>query len=194
MTKGGLITLGLGALLLAGCAAPKALLLEGEDGHVGALAVLNPDGSEQILDSPLRSARLGSRSARLRTVTSVKPTYQQLLSNLPPPEARISLEFINGTTTITEGSRPRLEDIRAAIRSHPGAEVQVTGHTDSVGRPEYNDELSLRRANEVLLWLVEQGFPKDLMTAVGRGEREPVIDAGDEVPVEANRRVEVIVR
>lgn len=182
-------------LLLAGCSAPQALLLPGEDGHpTGALAVLAQDGSEQVMDTPLRSARMGGARASLRTAKTVKPGYQQLLASLPPPARSFTLYFYQGTSSITQASRPLLEDIRAEIAKRPGVEVQVTGHTDSVGGDDENDRLSLQRANEVMVWLIQEGFPREVLSAVGRGERDPVANVGDGVAVPQNRRVEVIVR
>jgi outer membrane protein OmpA-like peptidoglycan-associated protein len=70
----------------------------------------------------------------------------------------------------------------------------VTGHTDREGSDEDNDVLSQRRAEEVLGILAGEGIPRELMTAVGRGERQPKVVTPDGVAEPANRRVEVTVR
>jgi len=182
-------------LLLGACAAPKALLLPGEDGHpVGALAVLDDKGGEQVLDKPLREARMTRGGATLRTETKVKPAYQQLMNTLPPPAKSFTLYFIDGTSTLLPSSRPVLDQIRAEMAARSGAEVQVTGHTDTVGSDDDNDRLSQKRADEVMAELIAEGFPKDALSAVGRGEREPAVNTGDNVANAENRRVEVIVR
>ena len=70
----------------------------------------------------------------------------------------------------------------------------MIGHTDTVGGDETNDRLSERRAEEVMNWLVGQGFDRSQMSAVGRGERDLRVVTADNVANAANRRVEVIVR
>lgn len=95
---------------------------------------------------------------------------------------------------MTPASVPVLVALRAEIARRPGAEVQVTGHTDTVGSDADNDVLSLRRAREILNLLASKGFDRSIMTAVGRGERELKVPTADNVSNPANRRVEVIVR
>ncbi len=70
----------------------------------------------------------------------------------------------------------------------------VIGHTDTVGKAEANDELSLRRARAVGNLLVSKGFPADLITPIGRGERELAVATADEVAEPRNRRVEILIR
>jgi len=182
-------------LLVAACAAPTALLLPGEDGHpTGAMAVLGKDGGEQVLDHPLASARMSGGRATLRTKKKIKPAYQQLVAILPPPLKSFTLYFIEGTTTIVPSSRDMLEQIRVEVARRPGAEVQVTGHTDTTGTEDYNDTLSLQRANEIVGFLVSEGFSRDMLSAVGRGERDLAVQTGEGVANAENRRVEVIVR
>ena len=61
--------------------------------------------------------------------------------------------------------------------------VIVVGHTDSIGSDKYNDALSLRRANTVRSYLVNNTFPADQVVAEGRGKREAQMTAqcGQEV-------------
>jgi outer membrane protein OmpA-like peptidoglycan-associated protein len=182
-------------LLLAACAAPTALLLPGEDGHpTGALAVLGKNGDEQVLDQPLLQARLAGQRATIRTISRVTPADKQLIATLPPPAKSFTLYFIEDTTTIVPSSRAVLDQIRAEVAARPGAEVQVTGHTDTLGTEDYNDRLSLQRANEIVEFLVLQGFARDLLSAVGRGERDLAVTTAQGVANAQNRRVEVIVR
>lgn len=95
---------------------------------------------------------------------------------------------------MTPESLPVLEALRAEITKRPGAEVQVTGHTDTVGNEADNDTLSLKRAEEILNFLASKGFDRSIMSAVGRGERELKVPTKDNVSSPVNRRVEVIVR
>jgi outer membrane protein OmpA-like peptidoglycan-associated protein len=182
------------ALAATGCATSSVTLLPGEDGHaVGSIAVLETN-QEVVLDQPLTAGSLSNGPARVRTIKAVKPAYAQLLGSLPPAPARFILTFVQGTAQITEASRPTLDSIRKEIAARPGAAVEVVGHTDTVGSEEDNDRLSQQRAAEVVNVLRAEGFDQDLLSAVGRGERELAVPTVDNVANEQNRRVEVVVR
>jgi outer membrane protein OmpA-like peptidoglycan-associated protein len=62
-----------------------------------------------------------------------------------------------------------------------------------VGSESYNQALSERRANAAANFLISQGVPRDRITAVGRGELEPVASNDDEYGRQQNRRVEVAI-
>ena len=107
---------------------------------------------------------------------------------------RLTLYFQEGTTRLTRESEPGLVFLKKEISERPGAEVQVTGYTDTLGSEDDNDALSQRRAEEVLAALAEQGLDRAMMSAVGRGERELRVKTDDGVREPANRRVVVTVR
>lgn len=181
------------ALAVAGCATSSVTLLPGEGEAGGAVAVLAADGRETVIDRPMSEGTLGQRP-RVRDVRTVRPAHAALLAELPRAPSRFTLNFVQGTTDLTPGSRPVLDRIRAELAARPGAAIEVVGHTDTVGSDEDNDRLSERRAAEVVRALVREGFDEELLFAVGRGERELAVRTGDNVANAANRRVEVVVR
>jgi outer membrane protein OmpA-like peptidoglycan-associated protein len=124
----------------------------------------------------------------------LKKQEAALLTGLPPPAKSFLLYFEQGTTTLTSQSSTVLPALRQEIAARSGAEVEVIGHTDTVGSEEDNDRLSTKRAEEVLAWLASQGFDPSMMSAIGRGERQLMQPTLDNVDNPANRRVEVIVR
>jgi len=183
-------------LLLAGCAHSSMVLLPDEDGGHGEVAILKPDGSGETLVSEAnsRASLGGSPTIKPLGAKGLKPTEAALVSALPPPAKSFTLYFLEGTTDMTRESAPVVDEIRAEIAARPGAEVQVTGHTDTVGSDGDNDALSQKRAEEILNLLANKGFDRTIMSAVGRGERELKVPTGDNVSSPVNRRVEVIVR
>ncbi len=70
--------------------------------------------------------------------------------------------------------------------------VQVTGHTDLIGSETYNLDLSERRANAVVEYLVSQGVDANLISAAGKGESEPVVSC-DQVKGPENRRNQALI-
>ena len=181
--------------LLAGCAHSSMVLLSDEDGGHGQVAILESGGkpTTAIVSEANSRASLGGAPS-IKPLGNLKPEEAVLVSSLPPPAKSFTLYFLEGTTDMTPESAPMLEQIRAEIAKRPGAEVQVTGHTDTVGSSPDNDALSQKRAEEILNLLASKGFDRTIMSAVGRGERELKVPTADNVESPANRRVEVIVR
>ena len=189
---------GSACLLLAGCATSSLVLLPDDEGHQGAVAVLEANGkpTEAVIADGNSRTKLGDPTPSSKPLgqQGLKKQEAALLTGLPPAAKTFLLYFELGTTTLTPDSVSVLTALRAEIAARSGPDVEVTGHTDTVGAEDYNDKLSLRRAEEVMAWLADQGFDRSLMSAVGRGEREPKEATADNVSSRANRRVEVIVR
>ncbi len=182
-------------LLLAACASSSVTLLPGEAGApAGSVVVLNPktEAEKGVLDKP--DTRTGFSKVAPRKVKST--LWAKLTQGFPPPAARFTLYFVEGTTTLVPDSEVELTRLFAEIanRSNNGVSVQITGHTDTVGTDADNDILSLRRAIEIRGFLAEKGLDLSITRTAGRGERELLEPTEDNVPNEHNRRVEVIVR
>jgi outer membrane protein OmpA-like peptidoglycan-associated protein len=72
------------------------------------------------------------------------------------------------------GNLSVLEKVLASVEACDGCEIDVVGHTDSVGRSDYNDALGLKRANAVKNWLVSKGIESSRITIGSRGEKDPI--------------------
>ena len=185
-------------LLLGGCATSSLVLLPDDEGRQGSVAVLEAGGkpTEAVIAEGNSRTKLGDPTPASQPLgdKGLKAQEAALLIALPPPAKSFVLYFDEGTVAPTAESQSVLAALRAEISSRSGPQVEVTGHTDTVGGEEDNDRLSEKRAEEVLNWLVSQGFDRSLMSAVGRGERELKEPTVDNFSSAANRRVEVIVR
>lgn len=71
--------------------------------------------------------------------------------------------------------------------------ARVEGHTDSVGTAQYNQALSLRRAEAVRQALLSGGMRDQNVAAMGRGSSQPIADNADPEGRKENRRVVVII-
>lgn len=185
-------------LMLAACARDTVTLLPGADGgSSGTVAVLTEDGkSVALIDRPYQVGRIRGAAVETRTTNAeeVRRNYGALIDTLPPEPTVYILYFEEGTTTLTAASTPELDKLLAEVPQRPGAEVQVTGHTDTVGKEVDNDILSLKRAAVVRDLLIDRGLAPGDVISVGRGERELLIETADETDEARNRRVEVTVR
>lgn len=185
-----LIALG-AAAALAGCATSKVSLYPDADGATGAVAVFDAKSEAEVgaLTQPNTWAKVGGKSVKAQ---AVKANHAALLAWMPPPPRVYLLYFVQGTTDITPESEATMAALRAAITA--SSEVQITGHTDTVGSSELNDGLSRDRAAEIRAALVKRGLPVENAKLTGRGERELRIKTADGVDEAGNRRVEVILR
>jgi OOP family OmpA-OmpF porin len=69
--------------------------------------------------------------------------------------------------------------------------IEISAHTDSKGADEYNFELSQKRAENVVSYLISKGIDRSRLTAKGYGETVPVSDNETEEGRAENRRVEM---
>jgi outer membrane protein OmpA-like peptidoglycan-associated protein len=70
----------------------------------------------------------------------------------------------------------------------------VNGYTDRSGAPQFNEALSIRRANAVAAELLRRGVPRNEIVTRGFGEANPLVPTADGVREPQNRRVEIILR
>lgn len=100
---------------------------------------------------------------------------------------------------LTAGGKDALDEAAAKIKASPEIKsVTVTGHTDRIGSESYNQKLSERRAKQVADYLATQGVDAGIISAVGKGESEPVVQCtGNKATkkliscLQPNRRVEI---
>lgn len=92
-------------------------------------------------------------------------------------------------------STPTLQEIGAMLEEHPELSLIIEGHTDDEGDEVYNLELSQKRSESVVRYLVEShGISAKRLDAVGFGEGNPVADNSTPEGRQQNRRVELVVR
>jgi outer membrane protein OmpA-like peptidoglycan-associated protein len=190
-------------LMLAGCATPpwgsprteRIILLPSESSTPSAVIVKTRD-AEAILDKPYSKVEIRGTTL-VTTQTSeedVKRLYSGLLSAQPRPPQTYTLFFVSGTDELTAASKIAFEDARRQVASWSGAEIVVIGHTDRTGSEEFNDSLSLERAQVIASRLESEGISSDVIEVAARGEREPLVETGKGISEPRNRRVEIKVR
>ncbi len=87
-----------------------------------------------------------------------------------------------------------VDRLGAYLRKYPDTTAVIEGHTDEVGTDEYNMQLSQRRANSVVEYLVNHsGIDRSRLRAVGYGKTRPVADNHTEEGKRQNRRIDSII-
>jgi outer membrane protein OmpA-like peptidoglycan-associated protein len=101
--------------------------------------------------------------------------------------------FGNDSATLNANSRGGIERIGRALLGVEIDRLRLEGHTDSVGRPDYNQRLSMGRAQAVAQVLIGIGMPQGNLNVRGLGMTKPVADNKTEAGRQENRRVVIIV-
>ena len=92
---------------------------------------------------------------------------------------------------MTSDSTATLDDALQILQRHGDLNVEVAGHTDSMGPADYNKGLSKARAQAVADYLIAKGISSSRLSVKGYGESDPVADNGTDAGRAANRRVEL---
>lgn len=101
--------------------------------------------------------------------------------------------FDSGQYTLRPVTREKLAKLSGIVLAHPGLKLAAEGHTDSTGTSEFNQRLSVKRAEAVVDYLGGQGVPRDSLTASGFGDSMPIAANDTAAGRQQNRRVELIV-
>lgn len=79
---------------------------------------------------------------------------------------------------IRNDAKPTLNELADILSQNPAIKIELASHTDCQGNPNYNQDLSLRRAQSAVSYLVSAGIEGARMLAKGYGETSPAIDCG----------------
>ena len=89
-------------------------------------------------------------------------------------------------------ARTNLDALAANLDKYKDRDLLIVGHTDAVGSAEYNEDLSIRRAEAAARYLRNRGVNETIQTR-GRGEYEPIASNDTESGRSQNRRVEIAI-
>ena len=102
-----------------------------------------------------------------------------------------TIRFETGKDILRVESFPLLDEVALLLRAHPEiTKIEVAGHTDDRGNARRNLKLSQRRAEAVVVYLVDRGVARGRLVAKGYGELEPIAPNDTEDGRARNRRVE----
>lgn len=184
--------------LCLGCAARtrELVVLLPEAGHAGQVQIATATAPAETLTQPYAALKTTERTVQVLTLPAqtVQTLFGAVWGLLPVPAQTFTLYFDAGGTRLAAGSQATVFALLEAVRARGVAEVEITGHTDTVGELERNDALALERATLTQRLLDAAGLPPAFVRVVGRGERAPRIPTPDETDEPRNRRVEVLVR
>lgn len=136
------------------------------------------------------SAKAEAPQPVVRNVTEVVEV-ERVVEVTATPEVLEGVNFEFDSERLTANARRVLSEVVERLKHHSDIHVEISGHTDSQGSAMYNEALSLRRANAVKEYLVQQGIASQRLSTVGQGFTQPVASNSTEEGREANRRIEM---
>ncbi|HWK04580.1 MAG TPA: OmpA family protein [Puia sp.] len=101
------------------------------------------------------------------------------------------LLFTINSSALSEAAKVNLEKVASVFIKYPETNILVEGHTDNTGAPEYNMELSKKRAYSVSEFLQSKGVATNRMDIKWYGETQPKYPNTTDANRSLNRRVEV---
>lgn len=158
------------------------------DNQFGAMGT----GGKADIDSLANhSIMLGLRYAVNPTIAPPPPAAPAAA----PAPARTYLVFFDfAQATLTERARGVVAEAASGARSTNTTRIEVAGHTDTVGSAQYNQALSMRRAEAVAGELERRGIPRSEMVLQAFGFTRLLVPTGPNVREPQNRRVEIVLR
>jgi len=101
-----------------------------------------------------------------------------------------AVQFETGKATLKAESYEILDKIVDILRRYPSYQLDISGHTDNVGNPANNKELSEDRAKSCYEYIISKGIGEDRVNYYGYGETLPIADNSTREGRRLNRRVE----
>ncbi|MCX8020558.1 MAG: OmpA family protein [Chitinophagaceae bacterium] len=99
--------------------------------------------------------------------------------------------FATGTAKLLSKSFKGLNDVARIMNENPDMKLSIEGHTDNIGKDDYNQRLSENRAAAVRNYLISKGVSEDRITSQGFGETRPIATNNTPAGRQQNRRVEL---
>ena len=152
------------------------------------------------------ASRIGAEASRLQSEISEREArllaQQEELDALKDLQAKQTdrgmvltlgdVLFNTNESTLNQGAQVTMDRVAAFMRKYPERVITIEGHTDNTGDENYNYDLSLDRANEVMAALNSRRIEANRIATFGKGESLPLADNNTAAGRQQNRRVEIL--
>lgn len=139
----------------------------------------------------LKKFLIASAAGLLLAACQQQPQTASAPPAAPLPQA-YKVYFDTGQSALSPEATATVSQAATAFKQG-GTAVGVRGHTDTVGDPEFNLQLSLRRAAAVKDALQRNGVPAAAILSGGVGEQNLPVPTADQVPERLNRSVDIVI-
>ncbi len=139
-----------------------------------------------ILSRSLKITRLANQTRFINTALKMNPI------KVGTTAIMANIFFETGKAGLRTESISELDKMRDFLLNTPTIKIQINGHTDNVGKANYNKQLSRKRAESVKEYLVNNGVEANRLSVMGYGQERPLVSNDDEEEGRAlNRRTEI---
>lgn len=101
-----------------------------------------------------------------------------------------NINFNTGSAELTEKSKSNLKELVTLLTNYPNLKLEISGHTDSTGNEDSNLELSKKRAQSVVVYLIMNNAKPSSLSYEGYGQYKPIYNNKTSQGKLKNRRVE----
>ena len=141
----------------------------------------------QALEQAALARKMANKLERELAELNAKQTDRGIVLTL----GDVLFEF--DKAALMSGGFRAVNKLATFLKEYGNRNVLIEGHTDSIGTPEYNIDLSRRRAEAVRSALIEKEIARYRIITKGYGKSYPVASNETEAGRQQNRRVEVII-
>jgi len=176
------------ALIISGCVTgSKTRLQTNDQPTVAEETTVSP----KVETSERPDAYMDNQEAALKdnldqTGVQITRNGEKILLNMPG-----SLTFTSGSYNIKPEFHSVLDLVAFVLNEFEKTQVNIAGHTDSIGKAGYNQVLSEKRAKSVATFLAQQGVRPERVLVKGFGESQPIASNKSKGGRAQNRRVEI---
>ncbi|NOT51528.1 MAG: OmpA family protein [Chitinophagaceae bacterium] len=172
----------------------KEIMSDIQTGPDGSYFITLPVGKDYVFNVSQKGYLFYSDNF-LMAGRSPDSTYEKNIS-LHPIETNASIVLKNIFFAINKfelkpGSQVELDKLVQLLNENPSLKIEISGHTDNVGKPADNLLLSNNRAKAVVTYLISKNIAASRLSSKGYGETKPVGDNKTEEGRAANRRTEM---
>lgn len=155
----------------------------GDDGTNEKMSVHSDGSFTKVLDPGVSYLFLATCKGYLNHQEQVKAlvnpresrntTLQFALANISAPTLIDNIFYDFDKATLRDSSKTALDKLVALLKENPHVTIELSAHCDYKGSAEYNKQLSQRRAEAVVAYLIAHGIAADRLTPVGYGKERP---------------------
>lgn len=184
-------------LLLASLTQPKSSIILLDSNKTSSIIISN-DSGEVVLDKPNTTIEIADEKSlgEIKEISqeSIDKRFGAILSikNLKPKSYFLYFEV--GTDELTSSSKQELPNVLEMIKEKSPCQIEIIGHTDTVGDKTLNAIISQERAEVIKKMFLSFGVDEANIRTNGYGESDLVVQTLDEVDEAKNRTVEIFIK
>ena len=139
----------------------------------------------------------GDHKLKLKICVDGKEFFDEFSYNNTPPVGSLVLLnvlFDHDKSTLKKESKKAVKMLADYMKNNPELNIELHGHTDNTGNPDYNLKLSDKRAETVKNELVSLGIEDKKISFIGHGDTKPIADNNTNDGRANNRRTEFLLK